>query len=304
MLRFMKTNISTLLFFFLIVNSAYSQLGVKETNTVPNSKAMLDVESTNKGVLIPRMSTGSRDVIESPPAGLMIYNSTTNDFNYWNGIVWTDFNSAVLNLPFNGQGVNIFGGEQGLMQISNIGTGTGLVVRVGLGGQLLSGQSFGGYFASSENGIFSSSGVGKRALVTAGGLQFGANNGGINRILTSIDASGTATWQSTANLTGLEVNGGTKLGVNGTSITEIIKITMSGNIGNMLAGTVGTITFSVPNAQVGSTVHISPSVNLPAGIVFSHALVEAAGAVEVKYFNASASPIDPAAQNYHITIIR
>jgi hypothetical protein len=34
--------------------NTFAQLGIKETYTVPNTKAMLDVEGSNKGVLIPR----------------------------------------------------------------------------------------------------------------------------------------------------------------------------------------------------------------------------------------------------------
>lgn len=43
-----------------------------------NSSAMLDVESTVKGFLPPRMTTANRDAIASPASGLMIYNITSN----------------------------------------------------------------------------------------------------------------------------------------------------------------------------------------------------------------------------------
>ena len=83
----MKIKQLTQLLFFLIIlffaNNIYAQLGVNATNAAPNAKAMLDVESTDKGVLIPRMSTTARNAIVSPPNGLMIYNNSTNKFNYF-----------------------------------------------------------------------------------------------------------------------------------------------------------------------------------------------------------------------------
>lgn len=50
----------------------------------PDSNAMLDVTSSNKGVLLPRLSTAQRDQIPAALAnGLLIYNTTQNCFNYY-----------------------------------------------------------------------------------------------------------------------------------------------------------------------------------------------------------------------------
>jgi hypothetical protein len=46
--------------------------------TSPNAAALLDITSTTKGFLPPRMTTTQRDAISSPPAGLVIYNTTTS----------------------------------------------------------------------------------------------------------------------------------------------------------------------------------------------------------------------------------
>jgi len=55
----------------------------------PNAKAALDVSSITKGFLPPRMTTVQRDAIGSPPAGLMIYNTTTGRINVYNGSAWS-----------------------------------------------------------------------------------------------------------------------------------------------------------------------------------------------------------------------
>jgi hypothetical protein len=56
----------------------------------PDSKAALDVTSTTKGFLPPRMTTAQRDAITSPTAGLVLYNSTTNKLQVRTNTAWTD----------------------------------------------------------------------------------------------------------------------------------------------------------------------------------------------------------------------
>lgn len=48
-----------------------------------DTKAALEVRSTTQGLLLPRMTTTQRDAITSPPAGLLIYNTTTNKVNVY-----------------------------------------------------------------------------------------------------------------------------------------------------------------------------------------------------------------------------
>jgi hypothetical protein len=54
-----------------------------------NAAAILDVASTTKGFLPPRMTNTQRNAIATPPAGLVIYNTTTNNLNFYNGTAWT-----------------------------------------------------------------------------------------------------------------------------------------------------------------------------------------------------------------------
>jgi hypothetical protein len=62
--------------------------------STPSEKALLDLTSTTKGFLPPRMTTVQRDAITSVPAGLMIYNTTTNKLNFYNGSAWEAVTSA------------------------------------------------------------------------------------------------------------------------------------------------------------------------------------------------------------------
>jgi hypothetical protein len=52
--------------------------------------AALEVRSTTKGVLFPRMTSTQRDAISSPPDGLAIYNSTTSKLQIRAGAAWID----------------------------------------------------------------------------------------------------------------------------------------------------------------------------------------------------------------------
>ena len=50
-----------------------------------------------KGLLIPRMTDAEKTAIASPAQGLMIFNTTTNSFQYYNGVSWINFtHSGIL----------------------------------------------------------------------------------------------------------------------------------------------------------------------------------------------------------------
>lgn len=51
----------------------------------PDASALLDLSSTTLGLLFPRLTTTQRDAISSPAAGLMIYNTTTDTLDVYDG---------------------------------------------------------------------------------------------------------------------------------------------------------------------------------------------------------------------------
>lgn len=54
----------------------------------PNASAILDVRSNNKGMLVPRTSSSSRIAIVNPAKGLLLYDTTTNTFWFYNSSAW------------------------------------------------------------------------------------------------------------------------------------------------------------------------------------------------------------------------
>ena len=56
----------------------------------PAANSALDITSTSKGLLLPRLTSTQRDAINSPPSGLMIYNITTSAFQCYANGSWTN----------------------------------------------------------------------------------------------------------------------------------------------------------------------------------------------------------------------
>ncbi|MGC1392622.1 MAG: hypothetical protein WA816_16430, partial [Bacteroidales bacterium] len=78
-----------ILFTIIGGQKSFSQgVGISEVAITPDPSSILELRSTLRGLLAPRMTTGQRDAIASPSAGLIIYNTTTNLFNYYNGSSW------------------------------------------------------------------------------------------------------------------------------------------------------------------------------------------------------------------------
>ncbi len=71
-----------------------SQVAINMDGSAPNSSAILDVKSTDKGLLPPRMTEAQRDAIINSEEGLLIFNATTKRPNYYNGSVWMHFDGT------------------------------------------------------------------------------------------------------------------------------------------------------------------------------------------------------------------
>ncbi len=55
-----------------------------------DASAKLQVDSTTKGLLPPRMTTTAKNAISSPANGLIVYDTTTNKHCGYNGTIWND----------------------------------------------------------------------------------------------------------------------------------------------------------------------------------------------------------------------
>jgi uncharacterized protein (TIGR02145 family) len=89
----MKNIFTLIVSLFLITGSFGQSVGINDDGSAPDSKAMLDVKSSTKGFLPPRMAATQRNAIVSPPAGLIIWCTncgTSGELQVYNGTVWTN----------------------------------------------------------------------------------------------------------------------------------------------------------------------------------------------------------------------
>lgn len=139
----LKTSLFLAVLFILIVNSGLvfgQNAGISPSGaTLPNAAAGLDVNFTNKGLLIPRVtlvSTTSSAPLTANVAGMIVYNpapnanvtpgfyfndgtkwvplvpkaNTAGDMQYWNGTTWVTIPSgqAGQRLQINASGVPVW----------------------------------------------------------------------------------------------------------------------------------------------------------------------------------------------------
>lgn len=282
----------------------------------PSNKAILDIQSNSKGLLVPRMSSVERDSIfpSISDSGLLVFQTNTPaGYYFWTGSGWQYFSNILdganvgETLFWNGTNWNptnhIFdsNGSIGIGTTTptsslHINSPVGSVRRIhftngNTGTTLLDGLtiSIGGVSADAvilQNEalplIFGTAGNERMRIDAAGNL-------GINNIVPAAK---------------LDVSGTIKLGTNGTVVNAFIKNTQNVDLPSIAAGASFLQIFAVTNVTLGAAVHISPDQALSNGLVICYARVSSANNIEVKFLNNSAAAIDPAAMNWHIGIVQ
>lgn len=73
-----------------------AQAGINTDGSTPDNSAMLDLKSTDRGFLPPRMTTAQRNTIGSPAEGLVVYNTENKEIELFNGTIWTSNSGEFL----------------------------------------------------------------------------------------------------------------------------------------------------------------------------------------------------------------
>ncbi len=121
-----------ILFFVSLIFAKAQNIGIGESNFTPDGSSILEIKSTSKGLLIPRMTKDQRDAIVNPAFGLVIFqidnnpgiyfNSGTSFVPTWDKIVIeeeiTDMHQAVT---ITGQDYLVLTGQQITAQLINLG---------------------------------------------------------------------------------------------------------------------------------------------------------------------------------------
>jgi hypothetical protein len=95
----MTKHIIILVALIWLTTNANCQVAINKDGSLPHPSSMLDIKATDAGLLVPRMSTLQQNAITNPETGLLIFNTTENNFNYFNGAGWE--NVSAKNGVFN-----------------------------------------------------------------------------------------------------------------------------------------------------------------------------------------------------------
>jgi hypothetical protein len=107
----MMRSIFVTLIITIFTSTLFGQVSINTNGLPPDNSAMLDVSSLNRGFLFPRLSTSGRNSIPSPAKGLLIYNTSSKLFDYFNGSIWCQIGafpvSSVTGTIRSGGGVSL-----------------------------------------------------------------------------------------------------------------------------------------------------------------------------------------------------
>jgi hypothetical protein len=69
-------------------------IAINTDGSLPDSKALLDIKSTTKGILIPRMTTAQRNAIGTPPTGLLVFDTGYSNYFFSIGGTWNQIGTG------------------------------------------------------------------------------------------------------------------------------------------------------------------------------------------------------------------
>ncbi len=92
----MKKQLFILLINILFISASFAQVAINTDGSEPDGAAMLDIKSTEKGILIPRMTSAERNAIGLSTSGLLVYDLDTESFWYYNNATtqWVEIGSG------------------------------------------------------------------------------------------------------------------------------------------------------------------------------------------------------------------
>lgn len=82
--------------FCTIVLNAQENVGIG--TFTPHPSAVLDLESTDKGLLIPRMSTEAKQAIQSPAEGLLVFDTDLSELQVFRNGIWSNLYPTQTNV--------------------------------------------------------------------------------------------------------------------------------------------------------------------------------------------------------------
>ncbi len=102
-----KFQLTISILMLLISVETFSQnTGISDVTNTPAASAVLDVYSTTKGMLTPRLTQAQRTAISSPATGLLVYQTDgLTGFYYYNGSAWTILSAGAVQWQSTANGI-------------------------------------------------------------------------------------------------------------------------------------------------------------------------------------------------------
>lgn len=179
-------------------NSSSAQgVAVNNTGATPNTNAMFDVTSDDKGILIPRITTVSRTAMAigmgATENGLLVYDKDLLVFYYWDGTQWTLIGTGTGS---DNQDLTLSGN---ILSLTNDVTPVDLSVIKDhdwyeVGGTIQADAITDNIFTSGNVGIGTGVSPLTEKLEVVGSVKIADGTEGAGKVLTS-DAAGKANWQ-------------------------------------------------------------------------------------------------------------
>ncbi len=112
-----------LLFMLTIGIISHAQVAINTDASSPDNSAMLDVKSTSRGMLVPRMTTAQRTAIAAPAAGLLVFDNTTGSFWFFSAGSWVELtDQGSLQWTPNGSNISYSAGNVGIGDATPVAT--------------------------------------------------------------------------------------------------------------------------------------------------------------------------------------
>jgi len=296
----------------LITSTITAQVGIG--TLTPNTKSVLELSSSSKGLLLPRMSATDRTnmALSAADAGMMVYQTTSPKGPYtWDGTTWIYYApndagvttgstvrwdgskwAAVTNL-FN-QGTSIGIGTQNPNTQLQIHSNSIPTTRLQFTNTTTGALSTDGFLV----GITLANGSAHLIQQENKYLWFGTNN--LERV--RIDSLGRVGVGTTNPAATLDVNGTVKIGPNGTAIQNIIRADIEIDPPSLAFMGEWTATIACPNVVENAVVYVSPS-SAMAHFNIAYSRVSSPGFIDIKLMNMGPD-IDLGTIMLHVAIIQ
>ncbi|MCU0391370.1 MAG: hypothetical protein MUE81_09655, partial [Thermoflexibacter sp.] len=176
--------------FFILCHAFSAQAQVGFNNPTPDASSLLDLKATDKGLLIPRMTTTQRIAIASPAEGLLVFDTDQKRFYFHDGANWLALNP--LNYKQDQSPAAVPPSTSDLVAdiTTNVGISTNTPLsKVAVSGNMAVGAGYAGTNAAPANGLIVEGNLGvgtnnpTEKLYVVGGTQLDGNtriNGNLN----------------------------------------------------------------------------------------------------------------------------